>query len=157
MRHIVKLLPGILYFLLAACMSMSVLAAATGYAMACRFSDSGFKSRVTCQLLRTRLHQGDIADAIHVTDPDSVSIRETYPEGVFLSAIYIHDGWLMEQLHAEGVLFDPAMGDRVVRLDALHTSYADGGLMFAMDGAHGFVRLRGINRTGGAGDGLSGN
>ena len=150
MKWITKAAAPALYVLLAACMAMAVLAAAAGYAETERLAEKGQSERVAAQFIRTRMRQGDAPGAIGTGSMPAVTILEEYPEGRFTTGLYAHDGWLMEQLFAENVPFDPAMGDRLIRADGLEASRLPGGLVrYSVNGAahlayarsgHGVIR-----------------
>lgn len=124
MKQLEKYAPMFLYLLLALGLSLSVLAAAGCYAEVSDLADRGASARVSGQFVRMKTWQSDGARA----EGGHVLLAEEYPEGTFRNALYNHDGWLMEQLAADGVGLDPAMGDRILPCAVFYAD-ADGDLI----------------------------
>lgn len=86
---------------------------------------AAFQSRTAAQYLATRVRQSDGANTVRVEDFGGVSAL-TVTEGEYLTRVYCYDGGLWELYAPAGLDLAPADGERVLDLDGMELTLADG-------------------------------
>lgn len=86
---------------------------------------AAFQSRTAAQYLATRVRQSNGADTVRVEDFDGISAL-TVTEGEYLTRVYCYDGGLWELYAPAGLDLAPADGERVLDLDGMELTLADG-------------------------------
>ena len=92
----------------------------------------GQNERIALSYIRTRIRKTDGAGSISVGsfhDLSVLSLEETLGERVFVTYIYLYDGWIHELFHERGQDFLPRDGIALVRADSLSFEEVEEGLI----------------------------
>lgn len=91
-------------------------------------SRSGRDERIVLSYIRARIRTNDSADAITIGTFEGLSaliLEENLYGRVFVTKIYLYDGWVRELFHEYGQEFAPSDGVPIIRVGSL--SFVDKG------------------------------
>lgn len=109
----------------AASVLLVLLMGAGAYRRLTNRDTAAFQSRTAAQYLATRVRQSDGVNAVGVEDFGGVPAL-TVTEGEYLTRVYCYDGGLWELYAPAGLDLAPADGERVLDLDGMELTLADG-------------------------------
>ena len=92
----------------------------------------GQNERIALSFVRTRVRNADSADSISVGDFQgfpALSFEEDLGGRIFVTYIYLYNGWVHELFHERGHYFSPGDGDRMIQADSLSFEKIDGGMI----------------------------
>lgn len=93
-------------------------------------SEAGYDGRTCLSYIQTQLRRADRAGAIEVgvigEDTPALLLSETYEGTVYVTAIYHHEGWVMELFAEEGLGLGAEAGTPVLEAPDLCFAQEDG-------------------------------
>jgi len=102
------------------------------YANMVDLSTEGQNERIALSYIRTKVRNADSTGGISVREfsaNQALALEEVFGETVFVTYIYLFDGWLHELFHEEGLVFGPEDGRAIIRADSLNFELMDSGLI----------------------------
>lgn len=105
---------------------------ASAYQNMIYISRDGQDERILLSYVRTKIRNTDSAGGISVGDfhgLPALILREDFGGNIFLSYIYLYDGWLRELFHEAGQDFMPEAGLPVIRAGSLYFDELENGLI----------------------------
>ncbi len=88
-----------------------------------------YERRTCAQYLTVKLRQASGTDAVSVLpfgDGDGLMIACQEPDGIYLTRIYCHDGWLMELYTDSQGSFAPEDGEKILKASRMELTYREG-------------------------------
>ena len=95
-------------------------------------SREGQNERIVLSYIRTRIRSTDSAGSVAVSSFDglpALSLVEVFGERVFVTKIYLYNGWVHELFHEQGRIFAPSDGVPIIRSGSLYFEEAGSGLI----------------------------
>ncbi len=125
--HMSGVLMVLLLAVFALCLLMVLLTGAGVYQRTVERDQVGYEERTLRQYLASRVRQADCVDAVMVSSftyesgDDTLTLRQDYDGELYLTRIYVYDGYLRELFCAAEDDFLPEDGEKV--LSAEHVSF----------------------------------
>lgn len=111
-----KLLPLVLFAVLAVCTVLVLLTGAGVYRRLTERGREAFHNRTVPLYIATKVRQADCAGGVSVENRngmDVLCLKEVIDENDYVTRIYCHEGVVRELFSAEDMSFDPAAGERI--------------------------------------------
>ncbi len=124
-----KILPLVLFAILAVCAVLVLLAGAGVYGRLTDRGQGAFKNRTVPLYIATKVRQADCAGTVsveRVEGTDILCMEEQIDGKGYVTRIYCHEGVVRELFSSEDVDFDPAMGEKIAEASEVRFSLADG-------------------------------
>lgn len=124
-----KLLPLVLFAILAGCAVLVLLAGAGVYKRLTERGQETFQNRTVPLYIATKVRQADCAGAVtveHCAGTDILRMEEQMNGEVYVTRIYCYEGVVRELFSAESVAFDPAAGEKITEAAEVRFSMEDG-------------------------------
>ena len=150
-----KLLPLVLFAILAVCAVLVLLAGAGVYKRLTERSGEAFHNRTVPLYIATKVRQADCAGAVSVENRNGTEILclgEEINGTAYVTRIYCHEGVVRELFSAEEVAFDPAAGEMIAEASEVGFSLEDGCLTVRITGGDKTVTEQTLTLRSGAGE-----
>jgi len=127
--HISSVLALLLLAVFALCLLLVLLTGAGVYQRTVERDQTGYEERTLRQYLASRVRQTDCVDAVMVSaftyeaGEDTLSLAQSFDGDVYLTRIYVHDGYLRELFCAREDDFSPEDGEKVLAAEAIQFSF----------------------------------
>lgn len=124
-----KLLPLVLFAVLAVCTVLVLLAGVGVYKRLTERSREAFHNRTVPLYIATKVRQADCAGAVSVENrngTDILCLREEINGAAYMTRIYCHEGVVKELFSAEEVSFDPVAGEKITEASDVRFSLENG-------------------------------
>lgn len=124
-----SLMALMLFGVFAACLLFLLLTGADIYQKMRDRDTAAYDSRTAVQYITTRVRQADRADRLTVgafDGSDALILLEETEGGLYETKLYCYDGWLMELYAAADTDLSPEDGEKILELNRLKLSLADG-------------------------------
>jgi len=127
-QHISGVLTLLLLAVFALCLLMVLLTGAGVYQRTVERDQIGYEERTLRQYLASRVRQTDCIDAVMVSSftyeegEDTLSFVQDFDGEVYLTRVYVHDGYLRELFCAQEDEFLPEDGEKVLAAESVSFS-----------------------------------
>ena len=128
-QHISSVLTLLLLAVFALCLLMVLLTGAGVYQRTVERDQIGYEERTLRQYLASRVRQTDCIDSVMVSSfiyeegEDTLSLVQNFDGDVYLTRIYVHDGYLRELFCAREDEFLPEDGEKVLSAQSVNFSF----------------------------------
>lgn len=111
----------------AVCVILCLLAGVGAYQRLVSRDTETYDARICAQYIRNKVRSAQSAESVCPESDGSVlRIREELEGEIYVSRIYLRDGWICELYTAENAEADPEAGQRLLEAEALEFSLEDG-------------------------------
>lgn len=124
-----KLLPLVLFAILAGCAVLVLLTGAGVYRRLTERGQETFQNRTVPLYIATKVRQADSAGAVSVEQQngtDILRLQEEIGGELYVTRIYCYEGIVRELFSAESVAFDPAAGEKITEASEVRFSLEGG-------------------------------
>lgn len=124
-----KILPLVLFAILAVCAVLVLLTGAGVYKRLTGRGQEAFKNRTVPLYIATKVRQADRAGAVIVEQwngTDILRLEEQIDGKGYVTRIHCHEGIVRELYSAEEVPFDPAAGEKITAASEVRFSLEEG-------------------------------
>ena len=124
-----KILPLVLFAILAVCTVLVLLAGAGVYGRLTDRGQGAFQNRTVPLYIATKVRQADSVGAVSVEQRDGrdiLRLEEQIAGKGYVTRIYCYEGVVRELFSAENVSFDPAAGEKIAEASEVRFSLENG-------------------------------
>ncbi len=150
-----KILPLVLFAILAVCAVLVLLAGAGVYGRLTDRGQEAFKNRTVPLYIVTKVRQADCAGAVSVEQRNGTNIlrlEEQVDGKGYVTRIYCHEGIVRELFSAEDVPFEPEAGEKITEASGVRFSLENGCLTVEVICEDGTVTEQTLTLRSGAGE-----
>ena len=124
----------LVFTLFALCLMLVLLTGAGVYRRLAEGGEAGFSQNTAAQYIATRTHQGRAPEIQDFEGCKALVFTETYDTEVYLTRVYLYDGWLRELFSAEAAGLSPRDGEKILEAESLDFDLEDGLLTVRLNG-----------------------